>query len=112
MEQIDYNVFSRVEIISGTVIKTEDFPRARKPAYKVWVDFGKTFGTKKTSAQIVKNYSHEDLIGKKVMGCLSLGTRNIAGFVSEFLLLGFEDETGSILLPNLNKKIPNGKKLH
>ncbi len=112
MKIIDYSQFTDVEIRSGTVVKTEEFPKVRNPAYKVWVDFGEGFGIKQTSAQITQNYTLEGLIGQNVCGALNLGTKNIAGFISEFLLLGFEDQNGNIVLAAPKTETPNGKKLH
>ena len=112
METLSYEAFSKVELRSGTITKAETFPKARKPAYKVWVDFGPELGIKQTSAQITDHYTPENLIGKQVIGCVNLDTKNIAGFMSEFLLVGFEDENGAICLTSCDKKIPNGKKLH
>lgn len=112
MKTIEYSQFAEVEIRSGTVVQAEPFPKARNPAYKVWVDFGEELGVKKTSAQITEHYELEGLIGKKVMGCVNIGTRNIAGFVSEFLLLGFSDEKGHIFLPEIAKDVHDGEKLH
>ena len=112
MKEIIYEDFAKIEIRSGTVIKIEAFPRARNPAFKVWVDFGEEIGVLKTSAQVTVHYTVENLLGKKVIGCVNLGTRNIAGFISEFLLLGFSDKNENILLPTLDKKISNGQKLH
>lgn len=109
---ISFEDFLKVDIRSGTIIKVEEFPRAKKPAYKVWVDFGPDIGVKQTSAQITKNYTPENLLQKQVMGCVNLGPRNIAGFISEFLLLGFADEDGSILLAGVEDKVQNGQKLH
>lgn len=111
MKSIDYDTFASVEIRSGTVVKAEEFPRARKPAYKVWVDFGDEIGTLQTSAQITVHYNPESLKGRKVMGCVNLGERNIAGFMSQFLLLGFEDPDGAIVLASSDEKVANGKKL-
>lgn len=109
---ISYDDFTKVELRSGTVIKAEEFPRAKKPAYKVWVDFGSEFGILQTSAQITHHYTPETLVGRLVMGCLNLGERNIAGFTSQFLLLGFSDENGDICLVTIDPKVPNGEKLH
>ncbi len=88
---ITYDDFSRVDLRSGIVVKVEPFPRAKKPAYKVWVDFGDDLGIKQTSAQITKHYTVEELPGRLVVGCVNLESRNIAGFMSEFLLVGFAD---------------------
>lgn len=109
---ISYDDFENVDIRSGTIIKAEAFPKARNPSYKVWVDFGDVIGIKQTSAQITINYKLEELIGLQVMGVLNLGTKNIAGFESQFLLLGFSDSKEAIILATTNKTVPNGKKLH
>lgn len=109
---ISYEEFERVDLRSGTVIKVEDFPKARKPAYKVWVDFGPEIGVLQTSAQVTVHYTPESLMGRAVIGCMNLGEKNIAGFMSQFLLLGFADEDGAICLATYDPKAPNGKKLH
>lgn len=111
MNIISYADFERVNIRSGTIVKAEIFERARKPAYKVWVDFGPEIGTLQTSAQITHHYTPESLIGRQVMGAMNLGEKNIAGFMSQFLLLGFADEHGNICLATADPKIPNGQKL-
>ena len=111
MKLITYDEFAQVELRSGTVVKVELFPKAKKPAYKVWVDFGSLLGIKQTSAQITTHYTPETLIGKGVVGCLNLGTRNIGGFLSEFLLVGFPDERGEVCLISPDPKVPNGGKL-
>lgn len=109
---ITYEDFVRVDLRSGTVIKVEEFPKAKKPAYKVWVDFGPEIGIKQTSAQVTVHYTPESLLGRSVMGCVNLGTKNIAGFTSEFLLVGFSDAQGAIALVTFDPKVPNGQKLH
>src|SRR5471030_1893625 len=88
---ISYDEFEKVNLRSGTIVKVEEFPRAKKPAYKVWVDFGHEIGVKQTSAQVTKHYTPENLVGRLVVGCVNLAPRNIAGFMSEFLLVGFSD---------------------
>jgi tRNA-binding protein len=108
---ITYDHFSQVEIRSGTITKVEPFERARKPAYKIWADFGPAFGIKQTSAQVTVHYTAATLMGKQIMGCLNLGPKNIAGFTSEFLLLGFPDAEGAIVLPVITPAVPNGQKL-
>jgi tRNA-binding protein len=112
MITITYEDFTRVELRSGTVVKAEPFSRAQKPAYKVWVDFGSDIGIKQTSAQVTVHYTPESLIGRQVMGCVNLAPRNIAGFMSEFLLVGFSDEKGAICLATVDPHVPNGQKLH
>ncbi len=108
---ISFEDFAKVDLRSGTVTKVEDFPRARKPAFKVWVNFGPEIGIKQTSAQITKHYTCNNLIGRKVIGCVNLEPKNIAGFISEFLLVGFTDANGDICLPTFEPIIPNGQKL-
>lgn len=109
---ISYDDFAKVDLRSGTVIKVELFERAKKTAYKVWVDFGVELGVLKTSAQVTVHYTPETLLGRSVVGCVNLGEKNIAGFVSQFLLVGFSDATGAISLITTNPEVPNGQKLH
>jgi tRNA-binding protein len=108
---ISYEEFEKIDLRSGTVVKVEEFPRAKKPAYKIWVDFGSTIGVKQTSAQVTVHYTPEQLLGKQVVGCVNLGTKNIGGFISEFLLVGFPDENKSICLVTVGPRVPNGEKL-
>lgn len=110
MEAITYEEFTHAELVSGIVVKAEPFPRAKKAAYKIWVDFGPKVGTKQTSAQITRHYTPEALIGRLVIGCINLTPKNIAGFTSEFLLVGFADEQGNIRLATADTKIPKGQK--
>lgn len=112
MTTITYDDFERVDLRSGTVIKVELFPRAKKPAFKVWVDFGSDIGILQTSAQVTVNYTPDSLLGRQVVGCVNLGERNIAGFLSQFLLVGFSDDGGAISLATIDAKVPNGQKLH
>ncbi|MBA4749568.1 MAG: tRNA-binding protein [Alphaproteobacteria bacterium] len=109
---ISYETFESVDIRVGTVVRAEFFERTKKPAYKVWVNFGETLGVLQTSAQITVHYTPEDLIGKQVIGCVNLGEKNIAGFLSQFLLLGFCDNNGAICLPSFLHNIPNGNKIY
>ena len=108
---ISFDDFEKVDIRSGTIVKAEPFPRARKSAYKVWVDFGDDIGIKQTSAQITDHYTPETLVGQQVAGAINLGTRNIAGFVSEFLLLGFTDQENKVCLIGIHPKVPNGQRM-
>ena len=108
---ISYDDFVKVDLRSGTVVKAEVFPKAKKPAYKVWVDFGSVIGVKQTSAQVTAHYDVESLIGRQVVGCVNLGEKNIAGFTSEFLLVGFPDEKGNVCLVTVDPRVPNGEKL-
>lgn len=109
---ITYEDFEKVDIRSGTIVKVEPFLRVKKPAYKVWVDFGFEIGILQTSAQITVHYTPEVLIGRMVIGCVNLGEKNIAGFISQFLLLGFSDEQGAICLVSVDPHAPNGNKMH
>ena len=108
---ITWEEFEQVNIRSGTIVKAEEFSKARKPAFKVWADFGSEIGILQTSAQITVHYTPESLIGRSIMGCVNLGEKNIAGFISQFLLLGFSDEKGAISLVRSDPKVPNGMKL-
>lgn len=109
---LTYDDFAKVDLRSGTVVKIEPFPRVKKPAYKVWVDFGSDLGILQTSAQITVHYTPESLLGKTVVGCVNLGEKNIAGFMSQFLLAGFSDVHGAVSLIIPEFPVPNGQKLH
>lgn len=111
METITYQEFEQVELRSATIIKVDDFPRAINPAFKVSADFGEEIGVLQTSAQVTVHYTKEDLLGKSIVGCVNLGEKNIAGFISQFLLLGFPDKNGDISLISPMNAVPNGQKL-
>lgn len=110
MEEIAWKDFERVDLRAGTIVRVEDFPEARKPAYKVWVDFG-TLGTKKSSAQITACYTKEELLGKQVVAVLNFPSKQIANFTSEVLITGFARDGGDIVLATIEKSVPNGAKL-
>ena len=110
MEQINFEQFSTIELRAGTVIEVLEFPKARKPAYKVKVDFG-DFGFKWTSAQITKNYTKEVLIGRQIIAVINFPVKQIADFKSEFLLTGFSGVNGDIVLASIERPVPNGSKL-
>lgn len=112
MTRINYDVFESVDLRSGTIVKVEAFPRAKKPAYKVWADFGEDIGILQTSAQVTIHYTPETLVGRQIVGCINLGEKNIAGFTSQFLLVGFSDANQAICLVTVDPKVPNGQKLH
>lgn len=112
MKTITYEEFCQVELRSGVVVKAEEFARAKKPSFKVWVDFGPEIGVKQTSAQVTKHYTPQSLVGQVVIGCTNLSPRNIAGFISEFLLTGFADKNGDIRLSTTHESIAKGQKLH
>ena len=109
MEQITWTDFEKIELRAGTIIKVEDFPEARKPAYKVWVDFGE-LGVKKSSVQITKLYTKEELAGKQVVCVLNFPPKQIANFISEILVTGFETENG-VVLATTERKVPDGTKI-
>ena len=98
-----------MRIVAGTVIRVEPFPEARKPAWKVWVDFG-PYGEKKTSAQIVALYKAEDLLGRQVIGVINFPEKQIGPFRSQFLLTGFHTEEG-VVLTAIERAVPNGTRL-
>jgi tRNA-binding protein len=110
METISWHDFEKVELRAGTIVQVLDFPEARKPAYKVQVDFGE-LGIKWSSAQITKHYTKEELVGKQIMGVVNFPKKQIGPFMSEFLVTGFADENGDIVLANIDKPVPNGHKL-
>lgn len=110
MEEINWQDFEKVELRVGTVLSVEAFPEARNPSYKLKVDFGE-YGCKWSSAQITKHYKKEELIGKQIVGVINFPKKQIAKFMSEFLVTGFADENGDIVLAATDKKVPNGSKL-
>ena len=110
MEEITWNDFEKVELRAGTILEVFDSPEARKPAYKLRVDFGE-FGIKMSSAQITKHYTKEELIGRQIVGVINFAKKQIGKFMSEFLVTGFADENGDIVLSSIDKKVPNGSKL-
>ena len=110
METITWNDFEKVELRAGTILEALEYPEARKPAYKLKVDFGE-FGIKWSSAQITKHYSKEELPGRQIVGIINFPKKQIANFMSEFLVTGFADENGDIVLTTIDKPVPNGSKL-
>ena len=110
-ETIAYADFERVDIRVGTIVEALPFPEARKPAYKLTIDFGSEIGTKKSSAQITVHYTLEELVGRQVLAVVNFPPRQIGPVRSEVLTLGFEDETGAIVLAGVGQKVPNGKKM-
>jgi tRNA-binding protein len=110
MEPITWKDFERVELRAGTILAVEDFPEAKKPAYKITADFGSA-GIKKSSVQIVALYKKEELIGKQIIGVINFPTKQIGPFQSEFLTTGFYREDGTVVLAVPDKDIENGAKL-
>ncbi|HXG28388.1 MAG TPA: tRNA-binding protein [Nevskiales bacterium] len=111
MREISWDEFERVELRVGTVVEVQAFPEARKPAYKVWVDFGPELGVKKTSAQITRHYRPEDLLGRQVVGVVNFPVKQVGPFRSEFLLTGFHDAEGAVVIATPERPVPNGAKL-
>jgi tRNA-binding protein len=106
--ETEFENFLKLKILCGTIVNAETFAKAKNPSYKIWVDFGE-IGIKQSSAQITKHYKTEDLIGTQVLGLVNIPPRNIAGFTSEFLILGLEHKDGGIVLIKPDKLVPNGK---
>ena len=109
--EIDYSDFSKVDIRVGTIIRAEDFPEARNPSYKVWVDFGPEMGERKSSAQITDYYDLADLIGRQVAAVVNFPAKQIGPIRSECLVLGFPDNAGKVVLISPSHDVPNGGKL-
>lgn len=109
--QIDYQDFEKVDIRVGRVVDVQDFPEARKPAFKIWVDFGGDLGIKKTSAQVTQNYTAETLKGKLVAAVVNFPPRQIGKYMSEILVLGFPDSDGNVTLVSPDKDVPPGGRL-
>lgn len=110
MEEISWADFEKVELRVGTILEAKEFPEARKPAYKLTVDFGE-YGIKTSSAQITKHYKLTELPGKQIIGVINFPKKQIGKFMSEFLVTGFADENGDIILTAVDGKVPNGSKL-
>ncbi|HEY4963934.1 MAG TPA: tRNA-binding protein [Candidatus Saccharimonadales bacterium] len=109
--QITYKDFEKVDIRVGKIIEVQDFPEARKPAYKLIIDFGAEIGTKKSSAQIVHHYTKDELQNRLVMGVVNFPPKQIGPFISESLTLGFPDEEGHVVLAEPNKVVSLGSRL-
>ncbi len=110
-ETIGFDDFLKVDIRVGTVIRAEPYPEARRPAYKVWVDFGAELGVKKTSAQATVHYTLEDLIGRQVAAVVNFPPKQIGKFMSEVLVLGFPDGEGEVVVIGPERSVPNGGRL-
>ncbi len=108
---ISYADFEQVDIRVGKIIEVSDFPEARKPAYKLLIDFGPEIGTKKSSAQIIENYSKEELMNTYVLGVVNFPPKQIGPFISEALTLGVKDEKGNVVLVRPDKEAVIGEKL-
>jgi len=111
MPQINWNDFQKVEIRVGTIIKVDEFPEARRPAWKLMIDFGEEFGTRRSSAQITDLYTPGDLLGKQVVAVVNFPQKQIGPFLSECLVTGFVQNDGSVVLAVPDKPVANGKQL-
>ncbi len=112
MSEISFDDFLKVDVRVGTVLRAEPYPEARKPAIKLWIDFGAEIGEKKTSAQITAHYDPEGLVGRQVLAVVNFPLRQIGKFMSEVLVLGMPDEKGDIVLVGPDQNVPVGGRLH
>ena len=110
-EPITFDDFLRVDIRIGTIVEAEPFPEARKPAFKLKIDFGPAIGIKKSSAQIVDRYALDELVGRQVAAVVNFPARQIGKFLSEVLTLGFADDAGAVILFAPDIPVPNGSRL-
>ncbi|MDJ0894023.1 MAG: tRNA-binding protein [Alphaproteobacteria bacterium] len=111
-DPITFDDFQRVDVRVGTVVKAEPFPEARRPAFKLWVDFGEPLGVRKCSAQITAHYALDELAGKQVAAVVNFPPKQIGKFMSEILVLGFPDEAGEVVLIGPTRPVPNGGRLY
>jgi tRNA-binding protein len=112
MAEISFDEFLAVDIRVGTVTRAEPFPEARKPAFKLWIDFGPEIGERKSSAQITVHYDPETLVGRQVMAVVNFPPRQIGPMRSEVLVLGLSDDSGAIVLIAPDQPVPNGARMH
>jgi len=108
---ISYEDFEKVDIRVGEIVEVEDFPEARKPAYKLTISFGEEIGIKKSSVQITEHYTKEELVGKQIIGVVNFPVKQIGPFASEVLTLGLPDENNKVVLLQPTKKVPLGSKM-
>jgi tRNA-binding protein len=109
--EISWNDFEKIDIRAGVITGVKDFPRARKPSYQLSIDFGDEIGTRQSSAQITVHYTKEELIGKQVIAVVNFPPKNIAGFMSECLVLGVYDENNEVVLLKPERNIKNGSRI-
>lgn len=111
MQTIDWDEFEKVEIRVGTIVEADEFPEARKPAYKLRIDFGEDIGLRKSSAQITDLYTSEELVGRQIVAVVNFPAKQIGPMRSECLVTGFAREDGAIVLISPDSAVPNGAKL-
>jgi len=111
MESISWNDFEKIQLRSGTIIQVEDFPEARKPAWKLSIDFGEDIGIKKSSAQITDHYTKNELLGKQILGVVNFPPKQIGPFISECLVTGLIQKDGSVILAVPDKVVEDGLRL-
>lgn len=109
--EISFDDFLKIDIRTGTILEAEPYPEARKPSIKMRIDFGDPIGVKKSSAQIATLYTPDSLVGRQVMAVVNFPPRQIGKMMSEVLTLGFQDETGTIVLASIDRLVPNGEPL-
>ena len=109
---ITYGDFRKVDVRVGTIVGVEPYPEARKPAFKLTIDFGPAIGRRRSSAQIVKHYKMDDLVGRQVAAVVNFPPKQIGKFMSEVLVLGFPDDQGEVVMIAPDKSVPNGGRLY
>ena len=111
-KNLSWSTFAEIDLRVGTIIQADDFVKALKPAYQLHIDFGAEVGILKSSAQITKRYTKDELLGKQVIAVVNFPDKQIANFISSCLVTGFSDENGDIVLSTVDQAVPNGSKLH